>query len=70
MYQDACRWGLTLQTYVQLTMLEQHTRPQVHASLHGACKLAVDTSGGRAARGHWVASPSLRGRRGSRTIFL
>ncbi|XP_020030144.2 thymidine kinase 2, mitochondrial isoform X2 [Castor canadensis] len=28
MYQDACRWGLTLQTYVQLTMLDQHTRPQ------------------------------------------
>lgn len=29
MYQDACRWGFTLQTYVQLTMLDQHTRPQV-----------------------------------------
>lgn len=29
MYHDACRWGLTLQTYVQLTMLDQHTRPQV-----------------------------------------
>lgn len=29
MYLDACRWGLTLQTYVQLTMLDQHTRPQV-----------------------------------------
>lgn len=29
MYRDACRWGLTLQTYVQLTMLDQHTRPQV-----------------------------------------
>lgn len=28
MYRDAWRWGLTLQTYVQLTMLEQHTRPQ------------------------------------------
>jgi thymidine kinase len=27
MYQDACRWGLTLQTYVQLTMLDQHTSP-------------------------------------------
>lgn len=25
MYRDACRWGLTLQTYVQLTMLDQHT---------------------------------------------
>lgn len=29
MYQDASRWGLTLQTYVQLTMLEQHIQPQV-----------------------------------------
>ncbi|XP_015744277.1 thymidine kinase 2, mitochondrial [Python bivittatus] len=29
MYQDATRWGLTLQTYVQLTMLEQHTRPMI-----------------------------------------
>ena len=29
MYHDARRWGLTLQTYVQLTMLEQHTCPQV-----------------------------------------
>lgn len=28
MYHDASRWGLTLQTYVQLTMLDQHTRPQ------------------------------------------
>ncbi|KAK1330471.1 hypothetical protein QTO34_010660 [Cnephaeus nilssonii] len=28
MYRDAYRWGLTLQTYVQLTMLDQHTRPQ------------------------------------------
>uniref|UniRef100_A0A287CVA9 Thymidine kinase 2 n=1 Tax=Ictidomys tridecemlineatus TaxID=43179 RepID=A0A287CVA9_ICTTR len=28
MYQDACRWGLTLQTYVQLTMLDRHTCPQ------------------------------------------
>lgn len=27
MYHDAHRWGLTLQTYVQLTMLDQHTRP-------------------------------------------
>lgn len=24
MYQDPKRWGLTLQTYVQLTMLERH----------------------------------------------
>ncbi|XP_028626227.1 thymidine kinase 2, mitochondrial isoform X2 [Grammomys surdaster] len=29
MYRDASRWGLTLQTYVQLTMLDQHTRPQM-----------------------------------------
>nr|XP_056718762.1 thymidine kinase 2, mitochondrial [Euleptes europaea] len=27
MYQDASRWGITLQTYVQLTMLDQHKRP-------------------------------------------
>uniref|UniRef100_A0A2K5EK63 Thymidine kinase 2, mitochondrial n=1 Tax=Aotus nancymaae TaxID=37293 RepID=A0A2K5EK63_AOTNA len=29
MYHDASRWGLTLQTYVQLTMLDRHTRPQM-----------------------------------------
>lgn len=29
MYRDASRWGLTLQTYVQLTMLDLHTRAQV-----------------------------------------
>ncbi|XP_021564580.1 thymidine kinase 2, mitochondrial isoform X5 [Carlito syrichta] len=29
MYDDASRWGLTLQTYVQLTMLEQHMHPQM-----------------------------------------
>ncbi|KAH0503699.1 Thymidine kinase 2, mitochondrial [Microtus ochrogaster] len=29
MYHNASRWGLTLQTYVQLTMLDQHTRPQM-----------------------------------------
>ncbi|XP_077166070.1 thymidine kinase 2, mitochondrial isoform X2 [Paroedura picta] len=29
MYQDASRWGITLQTYVQLTMLDQHTRPMI-----------------------------------------
>ncbi|CAH7075018.1 thymidine kinase 2, mitochondrial [Phodopus roborovskii] len=29
MYRNASRWGLTLQTYVQLTMLDQHTRPQM-----------------------------------------
>lgn len=33
MYQDASRWGITLQTYVQLTMLEQHTRPMVRKLL-------------------------------------
>ncbi|XP_053305127.1 thymidine kinase 2, mitochondrial [Spea bombifrons] len=27
MYQDPSRWGLTLQTYVQLTMLDVHTKP-------------------------------------------
>ncbi|XP_041077681.1 thymidine kinase 2, mitochondrial isoform X1 [Polyodon spathula] len=27
MYQDPPRWGLTLQTYVQLTMLDQHISP-------------------------------------------
>ncbi|XP_059215835.1 thymidine kinase 2, mitochondrial isoform X2 [Centropristis striata] len=27
MYQDSERWGLTLQTYVQLTMLERHLAP-------------------------------------------
>uniref|UniRef100_A0A493U1Y5 Thymidine kinase 2 n=1 Tax=Anas platyrhynchos platyrhynchos TaxID=8840 RepID=A0A493U1Y5_ANAPP len=30
MYQDASRWGITLQTYIQLTMLEQHTRPMFY----------------------------------------
>ncbi|KAF7242822.1 Thymidine kinase 2, mitochondrial [Varanus komodoensis] len=29
MYQDATRWGITLQTYVQLTMLDHHTRTQI-----------------------------------------
>ncbi|MGH0126170.1 UNVERIFIED_CONTAM: hypothetical protein FKN15_026139 [Acipenser sinensis] len=29
MYQDPQRWGLTLQTYVQLTMLDQHISPIV-----------------------------------------
>ncbi|ESO82884.1 hypothetical protein LOTGIDRAFT_109002, partial [Lottia gigantea] len=28
MYEDPSRWGLTFQTYVQLTMLEIHTQPQ------------------------------------------
>ncbi|XP_051500914.1 thymidine kinase 2, mitochondrial-like isoform X1 [Myxocyprinus asiaticus] len=27
MYQDPTRWGLTLQTYVQLTMLDRHVTP-------------------------------------------
>ncbi|XP_059849271.1 thymidine kinase 2, mitochondrial isoform X1 [Hypanus sabinus] len=27
MYEDPSRWAITLQTYVQLTMLQQHTRP-------------------------------------------
>uniref|UniRef100_A0A8C5MIA3 Deoxynucleoside kinase domain-containing protein n=1 Tax=Leptobrachium leishanense TaxID=445787 RepID=A0A8C5MIA3_9ANUR len=30
MYQDPFRWGITLQTYVQLTMLDIHTRPSAH----------------------------------------
>ena len=30
MYKDPSRWALTLQTYVQLTMLEAHTTPQVY----------------------------------------
>ncbi|KAG8437611.1 hypothetical protein GDO86_008357 [Hymenochirus boettgeri] len=29
MYQDPNRWGLTLQTYVQLTMLDIHTKPSI-----------------------------------------
>ncbi|XP_078527411.1 thymidine kinase 2, mitochondrial [Lissotriton helveticus] len=29
MYQDSSRWGITLQTYVQLTMLDMHTRPMM-----------------------------------------
>ncbi|CAL8258557.1 unnamed protein product [Lota lota] len=27
MYQDPARWGLTLQTYIQLTMMERHLNP-------------------------------------------
>ncbi|OWK15559.1 hypothetical protein Celaphus_00004203 [Cervus elaphus hippelaphus] len=48
MYQDACRWGLTLQTYVQLTMLDQHTRPQtlpvrlMERSIHSARYVFVE----------------------------
>uniref|UniRef100_A0A8C8ZRP9 Thymidine kinase 2, mitochondrial n=1 Tax=Prolemur simus TaxID=1328070 RepID=A0A8C8ZRP9_PROSS len=48
MYSDASRWGLTLQTYVQLTMLEQHTRPQtspvrlMERSIHSARYIFVE----------------------------
>ncbi|XP_066205378.1 thymidine kinase 2, mitochondrial isoform X2 [Saccopteryx leptura] len=48
MYRDACRWGLTLQTYVQLTMLDQHTHPQtspvrlMERSIHSARYIFVE----------------------------
>ncbi|XP_074407138.1 thymidine kinase 2, mitochondrial isoform X1 [Zonotrichia albicollis] len=48
MYQDASRWGITLQTYVQLTMLEQHTRPMIspirmmERSIHSAKHIFVE----------------------------
>ncbi|XP_027475565.1 thymidine kinase 2, mitochondrial isoform X9 [Zalophus californianus] len=48
MYRDACRWGLTLQTYVQLTMLDHHTRPQtspvrlMERSIHSARYIFVE----------------------------
>ncbi|XP_044932075.1 thymidine kinase 2, mitochondrial isoform X3 [Mustela putorius furo] len=48
MYRDACRWGLTLQTYVQLTMLDHHTRPQtspvrlMERSIHSARYVFVE----------------------------
>ncbi|XP_069848557.1 thymidine kinase 2, mitochondrial-like isoform X1 [Dipodomys merriami] len=48
MYGDARRWGLTLQTYVQLTMLDQHTRPQMspvrlmERSIHSARYIFVE----------------------------
>ncbi|KAK2498704.1 hypothetical protein MC885_003464 [Smutsia gigantea] len=48
MYHDARRWGLTLQTYVQLTMLDQHTRPQtspvrlMERSIHSARYVFVE----------------------------
>lgn len=29
MYKDAQRWSLTFQSYVQLTMLQNHTKKQV-----------------------------------------
>ncbi|XP_062997050.1 thymidine kinase 2, mitochondrial isoform X2 [Elgaria multicarinata webbii] len=48
MYQDATRWGITLQTYVQLTMLDQHTRPMIspirmmERSIHSAKYIFVE----------------------------
>ncbi|KAL2762336.1 thymidine kinase 2 isoform 6, partial [Daubentonia madagascariensis] len=48
MYQDACRWGLTLQTYVQLTMLDRHTCLQtspvrlMERSIHSARYIFVE----------------------------
>ncbi|XP_040427121.1 thymidine kinase 2, mitochondrial isoform X2 [Cygnus olor] len=48
MYQDASRWGITLQSYIQLTMLEQHVRPMVspvrmmERSIHSAKYIFVE----------------------------
>ncbi|XP_019391442.1 PREDICTED: thymidine kinase 2, mitochondrial isoform X2 [Crocodylus porosus] len=48
MYQDSSRWGITLQTYVQLTMLDQHTRPMIspirmmERSIHSAKNIFVE----------------------------
>uniref|UniRef100_A0A8W4FAC3 Thymidine kinase 2 n=1 Tax=Sus scrofa TaxID=9823 RepID=A0A8W4FAC3_PIG len=48
MYRDASRWGLTLQTYVQLTMLDLHTRAQtlpvrlMERSIHSARYVFVE----------------------------
>nr|XP_008123040.2 PREDICTED: thymidine kinase 2, mitochondrial [Anolis carolinensis] len=48
MYQDATRWGITLQTYVQLTMLDQHMRTMVspirmmERSIHSAKYIFVE----------------------------
>ncbi|XP_052542630.1 thymidine kinase 2, mitochondrial isoform X1 [Tympanuchus pallidicinctus] len=48
MYQDASRWGITLQTYIQLTMLEQHTKPMIspvrmmERSIHSAKYIFVE----------------------------
>ncbi|XP_070616469.1 thymidine kinase 2, mitochondrial isoform X1 [Erythrolamprus reginae] len=48
MYQDATRWGMTLQTYVQLTMLDQHTKPMIspirmmERSIHSAKYIFVE----------------------------
>jgi deoxyadenosine/deoxycytidine kinase len=42
MYEDPTRWSMALQTYVQLTMLDLHTRPQtepvrmMERSIHSA----------------------------------
>ncbi|XP_063267168.1 collagen alpha-1(I) chain-like isoform X5 [Prinia subflava] len=44
MYQDASRWGITLQTYVQLTMLEQHTRPMILKIVFPMCHLSLQRS--------------------------
>lgn len=33
MYQDPLRWGITLQTYVQLTMLDRHLSAVVSVPL-------------------------------------
>ncbi|XP_063801476.1 thymidine kinase 2, mitochondrial [Pseudophryne corroboree] len=48
MYLDPSRWGLTLQTYVQLTMLDVHTRPSIASvkmmerSIHSAKHIFVE----------------------------
>ncbi|XP_033013043.1 thymidine kinase 2, mitochondrial isoform X1 [Lacerta agilis] len=48
MYQDASRWGITLQTYVQLTMLDQHIKPMIspirmmERSIHSAKYIFVE----------------------------
>ncbi|XP_006269886.3 thymidine kinase 2, mitochondrial isoform X2 [Alligator mississippiensis] len=48
MYQDSSRWGITLQTYVQLTMLDHHTRPMIspirmmERSIHSAKNIFVE----------------------------
>nr|XP_033799291.1 thymidine kinase 2, mitochondrial [Geotrypetes seraphini] len=48
MYQDAARWGITLQTYIQLTMLQRHTRPSrypmrmMERSIHSAKYIFVE----------------------------
>ncbi|XP_072373914.1 thymidine kinase 2, mitochondrial isoform X2 [Scyliorhinus torazame] len=48
MYENPSRWAITLQTYVQLTMLQQHMRPQVEPirmierSIHSAKYVFVE----------------------------